>query len=202
MKRFGVLALLLLVGCDSGPELRPLSRHGVILAFGDSLTHGTGVDRNHSYPSVLARLTGLNVINDGIPGEVTRLGLERLPKSLASYRPDLVVLVHGGNDTLRRVGTPHTKQNLGEMVAMIRSSGADVVLLGVSGANLLLVAPDYYAEVAQELQVPIDVEAIPQLMRDSGMKSDRVHFNREGYAALAMSVKVLLESSGALYRSP
>lgn len=198
MKSLGVLALLLLMGCDSGPELRPLARDGIILAFGDSLTYGTGADRDHSYPSVLARLTGRKVINDGIPGEVTRLGLVRLPKSLAWHQPDLVILVHGGNDTLRRLGASQTKENLGQMVAAIRSAGADVVMLGVSGANLFLTAPDYYTDVAEELEVPLDTDAIPQLMRDATMKSDRVHFNREGYAALALAVKALLESNGAL----
>lgn len=198
MKSLGVFALLLLMGCDSGPELRRLPRDGIILAFGDSLTYGTGTDRDHSYPSVLARLTGRRVINDGIPGEVTRLGLVRLPKSLASHQPDLVILVHGGNDTLRRLGASQTKENLGQMVAAIRSAGADVVMLGVSGANLFLTAPDYYTDVAEELEVPLDTEAIPQLMRDATMKSDRVHFNREGYAALALAVKALLESNGAL----
>lgn len=198
MKSLGVLALLLLMGCDSGPELRPLARDGIILAFGDSLTYGTGTDRDHSYPSVLARLTGRKVINDGIPGEVTRLGLVRLPKSLASHQPDLVILVHGGNDTLRRLGASQTKENLEQMVAAIRSAGADVVMLGVSGANLFLTAPDYYTDVAEALEVPLDTDAIPQLMRDATMKSDRVHFNREGYAALALAVKALLESNGAL----
>ena len=198
MKSFGVLALLLLMGCDRGPELRPLARDGIILAFGDSLTYGTGTDRDRSYPSVLARLTGRRVINDGIPGEVTRLGLVRLPKSLASHQPDLVILVHGGNDTLRRLGASQTKENLEQMVAAIRSAGADVVMLGVSGANLFLTAPDYYTDVAEALEVPLDTDAIPQLMRDATMKSDRVHFNREGYAALAMAVKALLESNGAL----
>jgi lysophospholipase L1-like esterase len=198
MKSLGVLALLLLMGCDSGPELRPLARDGIILAFGDSLTYGTGADRDHSYPSVLARLTGRKVINDGIPGEVTRLGLVRLPKSLAWHQPDLVILVHGGNDTLRRLGASQTKENLEQMVAAIRSAGADVVMLGVSGANLFLTVPDYYTDVAEALEVPLDTDAIPQLMRDATMKSDRVHFNREGYAALALAVKALLESNGAL----
>lgn len=198
MKLCGALALLLLLGCDTTPELRPLARDGVILAFGDSLTRGTGTDRDHSYPSVLARLTGLRVINAGVPGEVTRRGLVRLPDSLVSHQPDLVILVHGGNDTLRRVHVRQTKENLGRMVATIRSAGADVVMLGVSGANLFLAAPDYYAEVAEELGVPLDAEVIPRLMRDATMKSDRVHFNREGYAALAVAVKALLETNGAL----
>lgn len=198
MKSLGVFALLLLMGCDSGPELRRLPRDGIILAFGDSLTYGTGTDRDHSYPSVLARLTGRRVINDGIPGEVTRLGLVRLPKSLAWHEPDLVILVHGGNDTLRRLRASQTEENLGQMVAAIRSAGADVVMMGVSGANLFLTAPDYYTDVAEELEVPLDTEAIPQLMRDATMKSDRVHFNREGYAALAGAVMALLERNGAL----
>ncbi|MEJ2130331.1 MAG: GDSL-type esterase/lipase family protein [Gammaproteobacteria bacterium] len=199
MRHSCLFALLLLVaGCGNEQVLRLLPRDGVILAFGDSLTHGTGVDPAHSYPAVLARLTGRKVINDGIPGEVTSRGVERLPASLAAHRPDLVVLIHGGNDTLRRVSAARTKQNLERMVETIRAAGADVVVLAVSGANLFLTAPDYYGEVAEELNVPIDADTVPALMRDAAMKSDRVHFNRVGYAALASAVKALLESNGAL----
>ena len=76
-------------------------------------------------------MTGLRVINAGIPGEVSSLGRERLPDLLAEHRPALVVLVHGGNDTLRRMPAGQTRENLEAMVGEIRAAGADVVMLGV-----------------------------------------------------------------------
>ena len=96
----GIAALLLLAiglgACsDSKPQLPLLSADAVILAFGDSLTFGTGANSEHSYPAELARLTGLTVINAGIPGEVTAQGVRRLPALLDRYKPQLLLLCHG-----------------------------------------------------------------------------------------------------------
>ena len=117
----GIAALLLLAiglgACsDSKPQLPLLSADAVILAFGDSLTFGTGANSEHSYPAELARLTGLTVINAGIPGEVTAQGVRRLPALLDRYKPQLLLLCHGGNDLLRKTGTAVTRDNIEKMI--------------------------------------------------------------------------------------
>lgn len=189
---------LLLVACGGGPSVSPLETSATVLAFGDSLTRGTGAPAGSGYPEALADMTGLRVINAGIPGEVSSLGRERLPDLLAEHRPALVVLVHGGNDTLRRMPAGQTRENLEAMVGEIRAAGADVVMLGVPGRNLTLSAPAYCSEVADGLDVPIDLDTLPSLMRDRSVKSDPVHFNAEGYRRMAEGVRDLLIDAGAL----
>ena len=189
---------LLLVACGGGPSVSPLETSATVLAFGDSLTRGTGAPAGSGYPEALADMTGLRVINAGIPGEVSSLGRERLPDLLAEHRPALVVLVHGGTDTLRRMPAGQTRENLKAMVGEIRAAGADVVMLGVPGRNLTLSAPAYYSEVADGLDVPIDLDTLPSLMRDRSVKSDPVHFNAEGYRRMAEGVRDLLIDAGAL----
>jgi lysophospholipase L1-like esterase len=169
-----------------------------VLAFGDSLTYGTGAPRDAAYPAVLARLTGLAVINAGVPGEVSASGLERMPAALEAHRPELVLLVHGGNDTLRRLPPEDTRANLRAMVEAGRSAGAQVAMLGVPGRNLTLSAPDFYAAVAEELAVPIDNRTLPRLLRDRSLKADPVHLNAAGYRRLAEAVRELLVEAGAL----
>ena len=189
---------LLLVACGDVPTVSPLAPGATVLAFGDSLTRGTGAPAGSGYPEALGRMTGLRVINEGIPGEVSSRGRERLPALLEEHRPALVVLVHGGNDTLRRLPAVRTRENLEAMVTAIREADADVVMLGVPGRNLTLSATAFYADVAENLSVPIDLETLPGLMRDRSVKSDPVHFNAQGYRRMAEGVRDLLVDAGAL----
>ncbi|MGR9053360.1 MAG: arylesterase, partial [Gammaproteobacteria bacterium] len=81
MKRLLTIVLLLCVGScsEKPPVLAKLPEHAVVLAFGDSLTYGSGVSEQYAYPEVLSARTGLDVINEGRPGEITRDGKARLP---------------------------------------------------------------------------------------------------------------------------
>jgi lysophospholipase L1-like esterase len=147
---------------------------------------------------VLAELTGLQVVNAGVPGEVSAEGRRRLPDVLAVEQPDLVVLIHGGNDTLRNLPAQETRGNLLAMIETVRASGAQVMMFGVPGRNFTLSAPDYYSEVAEQAAVPADLGSLPRLLRDRSLKSDPVHLNSEGYARLAQAVHELLRDAGAL----
>ncbi len=187
-----------LAGCDSGTRtLAALAPGSRILAFGDSLTYGTGAPAA-AYPLQLSRAIGFEVVNAGRPGEISADGARRLPGVLSAQRPVLVILIHGGNDTLRRVAQAETAHNLEQMVEAARTHGTAVVLFAVPGANLSLSPPDYYAEIAERMDVPIDLDTLPTLMRDRRLKSDAVHFNAQGYEALADAARRLLIESGAL----
>lgn len=192
------LLLLVLVGCDTGASLQPLQSGDRILAFGDSLTEGVGVSDAAAYPSVLQSMTDIEVINAGVSGEITAEGLKRLPDVLDQTDPDLVILCHGGNDLLRKLDPNQTRANLAAMIELIQGRGADVVLVSVPEPGIFLKPADYYAELAKRYDLPIETDIITDLQGDSGMKSDRVHFNEAGYAALAEALVALLQRRDAL----
>jgi acyl-CoA thioesterase I len=194
------LCFFVIACSDNTPKLSPLSNDAVILAFGDSLTFGTGADNSQkqSYPAILQQLTNRTVINSGIPGEVSHDGLIRLAEELDEYQPDLVILCHGGNDLIRRLNQAELKNNLEQMISLIQSTGAEVMLIGVPNFNLTLAVPQLYAEVADKFFIPIELDIIPSLERDPTLKSDTIHPNSEGYKKLALVVQQLLVSSGAL----
>ena len=113
-----IMLVWLVVGVTSGcseNKLTPIPLEGTILAFGDSLTAGVGTTKDKSYPSVLAELTGRHIINAGISGEETKAGLQRFEHVLVQSKPDLVILLEGGNDILRNRKLSNTKKNLAAM---------------------------------------------------------------------------------------
>jgi acyl-CoA thioesterase-1 len=185
-------------GCSSVPQLPKLPADGVVLAFGDSITFGTGANREESYPTVLARIIGRTVVNGGVPGEVTAEGLARLPEVLDRERPALVVICHGGNDLLRRLDGGETAANLRAMVRMARVRGIAVVLIGVPAPDLSLSPPKFYREVAGEFSIPYDGKTLPRIMGKGSLKSDYIHPNAAGYSKLAESLAELLARSGAI----
>jgi lysophospholipase L1-like esterase len=196
---FAWLLAVLAAGCrERPPQLRPLSESATVLAFGDSLTYGTGADRNESYPVRLEQLIRRPVINAGIPGEVTGEGLARLPELLERYRPALLILCHGGNDLLRRSDEAQAAENLRAMIRLAREWGVDVVLLGVPKPDLSFSPPVFYASIAREFAIPYDGDTLAGILSDRSSKSDYIHPNALGYQRLATAVHRLLRSARAL----
>jgi len=194
----GFLLAFFLAACKQAPTLTKLSAHDIIVAFGDSLTHGTGASADTAYPAVLSTLTGHTVINAGVPGNTTADGLARLPDVLAEYKPRLVLLCLGGNDMLRRVPETETENNLRLLVRTIRAAGAEVVLVGVPEPKLFGGAPAFYEKLAGELQVPLEQDVFVEVLKDNRLKSDPIHANAEGYRVVAERLAGFLREAGAL----
>jgi lysophospholipase L1-like esterase len=193
-----LIAVLLLAACDRSPTLPRLSQHDVIVAFGDSLTHGTGASDDTAYPAVLASLTGRTVINAGVPGETTASGLQRLPAVLAEYHPRLVLLCLGGNDMLRKQPAATTENNLRLLVRTIRASGAEVMLIAVPEPKLFGGAPDFYWRIAEDMRLPLEDDAFNEVLKDNRLKSDPIHANAAGYRVVAERLAEFLQEAGAL----
>lgn len=195
---FACFALLLLTACERAPTLPKLSPHDVIVAFGDSLTHGTGASEATAYPAVLAALTGRTVINAGVPGDTTSSGLQRLPEVLDEYKPRLVLLCLGGNDMLKRQPVASTENNLRLLVQTIRASGAEVVLIGVPEPKLFGGAPDFYTRIAEDMKLPLERNAFNDVLKDNRLKADPIHANAAGYRQVAERLAAFLKETGAL----
>lgn len=201
--RLHIAALMLvacaMAGCGGGaPKLSKLPADAVVLAFGDSLTFGTGAQPEASYPAILEKLIGRKVWSAGVPGEVSAAGLARLPSELDYYHPKLLILCHGGNDFLRKLGDAQAAENLRAMIRLARQKDMEVVLVAVPKPGLFPSPPDFYAEIAKEFGLPYEDAALKAILRDNELKSDIAHPNARGYAKLAEAIAALLKKSGAV----
>ena len=171
----------------------------IILAFGDSLTFGTGVDRELSYPSQLQdeldrRGYNYRVINSGVSGETTSGGIARLETALA-LEPEIVILELGGNDGLRGVPVEVARENLRTMIAAFNEIGSRVILAGMTLP--LNYGPDYirsfesiYTDLAEELDVvriPFFLEGLIEEY-ERYMQRDGIHPTGEGYTIVVATV--------------
>jgi acyl-CoA thioesterase-1 len=194
------LLALFLLSCSSPPIISSLSKDAVVLAFGNSLTFGNGAERpENTYPAVLSRLIDRQVINAGNPGEITARGLERLPGILDKYSPSLLILCHGGNDLMRKLGEEQAAENLRAMVRLAKERGIDVVLLGVPRFKLTsMSAAGFYEDVAEEFNIPYDNDILFDIISNGSLKSDYIHPNVKGYRMMAEAVAALLLENGAI----
>ena len=204
----GAAALLgtALAGCGrSQGKAQPVPAGSTVLALGDSLTYGTGASAETSYPTVLAGLTGWNVVNAGVPGDTSAQALARLPALLAEHRPKLVIVSIGGNDFLRKLPESDTRANVHAACKLALESGAQVLLVAVPRATVAAALGQMtdhalYAEVAKDLNIPLQREGWGEVLAQAELRSDQVHANAKGYAQFARSVQGTAAAAGLLRR--
>ena len=192
------VVLLVIWGCGERPKLERLPSDAVLLAFGDSLTYGTGASEPESYPAQLEALIGRRVVRAGVPGEVTAQALARLPGALDEHAPRLLLLCIGGNDFLRRLGNPQAERNVREMVQLAKSRGVAVLLIGTPEPGFSVSPPAFYAAIAKDFRVPYEEGVIGEVLMDRALKADPIHPNARGYRLIAERIAERLKQSGAL----
>jgi acyl-CoA thioesterase I len=199
-RRYGAFALvcMLIAACGKSPALPPLEANATVLAFGDSLTFGTGASPAESYPAQLATLISRNVVAAGVPGEISADGLARLPAALDEHQPKLLLLCHGGNDFLRKLGDDVAAANVRAMVKLARDKNIAVAIIATPKPGFSVAPPAFYAEIAKEFSVPINDNALKKILTDNALKSDLIHPNAKGYRQLAEEVAAMLKKAGAV----
>ena len=174
----------------------------VIVAFGDSLTAGAGVEASRNYPAQLqAKIDAAGyryrVVNAGVSGETSAQGFQRI-QSVLDLRPAIAIIEFGANDGLRGVPVGTTRRNLAAMVGRFQSVGAKVALAGME------IPPNYgpqytssFRAIFRQVAKENDIALIPFFLEGVGGQSrlnqdDGIHPTAEGYAIVVENVwKVL-----------
>jgi acyl-CoA thioesterase-1 len=178
----------LLAGCAK-KEIKNIGSKGTnIICFGDSITFGYGVSSGEDYPSMLAKIVPLTVINAGIDGDTTTEALKRLDSDVISRKPRLVIIEFGGNDFLRGIHNEVTIGNITEMAEKIQESGAMVAIVDISAGFLL----NQYSTPLYNFCKAKGVVFIPKVLKgiitNPSLKSDFIHPNAKGYKIIAERV--------------
>ena len=198
------LAVLLLFGSADSEQFEPLPPDAVVLAFGDSVTAGLGAGAGADYPTRLAELTGLRVINAGVSGDTAREAGERLQPLLAQHRPDLVIVELGGNDFLRKTPPARVRGYLQEIIREASGSGAMVALVAVPRLSLLrasvgaLADSSIYAELAAQEGALLIPDIFSDVLSDNDLRADEIHPNAQGYEQLAQGIRAALAEAGLI----
>jgi acyl-CoA thioesterase-1 len=116
-----------------------------VLALGDSLTAGYGLEQDESFPAqlekgLLSAGYAVKVVNAGVSGDTSAGGLARIEWALAD-RPQIVVVELGANDALRGLDPAQTHANLDQIIARLNRAGCRVILAGMQSPRNL--GPDY-----------------------------------------------------------
>ncbi|MFM2261630.1 MAG: hypothetical protein RI959_306, partial [Pseudomonadota bacterium] len=133
-RHFNWLALLAAgMGVWSSAQSQPAADR-TLLVVGDSLSAEYGLKRGTGWVALLGEKvqgTGWRVVNASVSGDTTSGGRSRLNALLTQHRPAIVIIELGGNDALRGLPLPMTRDNLTAMASQSRSAGAQVLLLGM-----------------------------------------------------------------------
>jgi len=174
-------------------DTRPL-----IVCFGDSLTEGHGTEAGQSYPDYLqaaldAQGYRYRVVNEGISGNTTKDGVDRLDRIVA-MQPAIVVVEFGGNDGLRGLRIEDTRADLAKIVATLKASAIPVVLAGITlppnyGPDYIASFNATYALLAKKYRVPMlpfllkGVFGVPGMMQE-----DNTHATAAGNKIVAKNI--------------
>ena len=154
----------LIAASSPAPDPGPL-----LVALGDSLTAGLGLDPDQAYPALLERRlraegSDLTVVNAGVSGDTTAAGLRRSEWALEGDVRILIVAL-GGNDGLRGLPVDQMKRNLAEIVSLARSRGIAVLLAGMEAPpNFGAIYTAQFRRVFHELAGEHDVAFMPFLL--------------------------------------
>jgi acyl-CoA thioesterase I len=200
------LMLLVISACSRTPKLSPVPTGSVVVAFGDSVTYGTGASGGEDWPTLLAGMTGWRVVNAGIPGDTAELGKGRIKPLLEEHKPAMVIVEIGGNDFLRARSQKLVKEDIRQIIGAIRQSGATVVLVAVPEFSVLSAVAQrpsdaaIYTELSKEEKIPIIADVFSNTLAQSELRADTIHPNAKGYRHMATGILADLEKKGLFKR--
>ena len=168
------------------------------MVFGDSLTHGYGLNAGEPFPDQLevalrARDQNVTVINSGNSGDTTASGRSRVEWALTD-EPDAVIVELGANDFLRGLAPEQTYENLDAIVTRFKESGIPVLLAGMLaprnlGQEYVEAFDSVFPRLAEKHNVPLYPFFLEGVALDPELNQpDGNHPNKAGVAVIVSRI--------------
>ena len=167
-------------------EIKNLDSQGTnIICFGDSITFGYGAGQGEDYPTALAKLVSVPVLNKGADGDTTSTALERLQSDVLDREPLVVIIEFSGNDFLKKIPKEVTISNIREIIRRCQSRGAMVAVADISAGMFLKEYRGLLSKIAKEEDAIFIPSILGGIITNPSMKSDFLHPNARGYKLIA-----------------
>ena len=170
----------------------------VIVAFGDSLTAGFGLQNSDSFPAQLekalkARGQDVKIINAGVSGDTAAAGLARLDWALPDDASGVIIEL-GANDALQGLDPAATKATLEKIITDVKARGLPILLAGMEAPRNL--GKDYveqfralYVDLAARYDLilyPFFLDGVA--LDDKYLMGDGLHPNAAGVARIVEGI--------------
>ena len=207
MKKFkitGLLPVIAMTAALAGMSVPQAAAAPVsVVAFGDSLSAGYGLNPGQAFPEQLERALrqrGLDVTvaNAAVSGDTASNGLARLEWSVPADA-DIVIVEFGGNDALRGVDPAITRKALSGIVAKLKDRGQTVLLAGMlaprnMGDRFAAQFNAIYPDIAAKYGVPLYPFFLEGVAANRSLNlPDGIHPSAEGIARIVNRILPLVE---------
>ena len=108
-------------GSDGSHDFGENDRN-LYVAYGDSITYGTGLGGSQSYPAQLSGILGKTVINAGSPGRWASDGVSGISSTLSRQKPGYILVLLGANDIVFGRNTDAIASNLRAIVQAAKNN--------------------------------------------------------------------------------
>lgn len=175
-----------------------------LLILGDSLSAGYGISIGQNWTDLFqkkmeAANKNRQVINASISGDTTANGLNRLPRALEKFQPDLILIELGANDGLRGLSPKQIRNNLELLIQLSLSAKAKVILMEI------IIPPNYGKKYTQafnqtyhDLAKEYSLSLIPFFLKNIAidpelMQADGLHPNEKAQMKITETIWQSLE---------
>ena len=182
-----------------------------ILALGDSLTAGYGLDAGKSFADKLqeamkAKGLDVNIINGGVSGDTAAQGAARLDWALTDNVKAVIVEL-GANDALRGLEPSQTEAAMRQILETLKKKNLPTLMLGMKappnlGADYQLKFDGIYPKLATEYDATLYPFYLDGVAANSELnQADGIHPNEKGLAVIVPKILPFAEALFAKARN-